>query len=70
MRVKTDLKAGLEMADVQRFAQGAVTGTRDVLKGAGQTLAPVAKSAGQRLAPVAESAKQTVTNPRFWTWPF
>ena len=70
MKAKTDLKAGLEMADIQEFAQRAVTGTRDLLQGAGQRLASAAKGAGQRLAPAAESAKQTVSNPRFWTWPF
>lgn len=70
MKAKTDLKAGLEMADIQEFTQGAVAGTRDVLQGAGQRLASVAKGAGQRLAPLAESAKATVSKPRFWTWPF
>jgi len=70
MKVRTDLKAGLEMADVQRFAQGAMTGAREVVKGVGQSLAPVVKGAGERLAPLAESAKQTASNPRFWTWPF
>jgi len=70
MKVRTDLKAGLEVADIQEFAQRAVTGTRDVLQGAGQRLAPVAKSAGQQLAPVAESVRETVSKPGFWTWPF
>jgi hypothetical protein len=70
MKVKTDLKAGLEMADVQRFAQGAMIGAREVVKGVGQSRAPVVKGAGQRLAPLAEGAKQTITSPGFWTWPF
>jgi hypothetical protein len=70
MRVRTDLKAGLEMADVQRFAQGALTGAREVVKGVGQSLAPVVKGAGERLAPLAESVRETVSKPGFWTWPF
>jgi hypothetical protein len=59
MKVKTNLKAGLETKGVQKLAQDVWAGAQSLAKGAGPALAPVT-----------ESVKNTVTSSSFWTWPF
>ena len=59
MEVKTNLHVGLAIDDFGQFAQDVWDGTVEFVQ-----------NTGEALTPVGQSIWDTVTNPKFWTWPF